>query len=161
MGQGLPRSEMQHSRLRTNRSAARTASSTSAENSDGARSPAMASATRRPSIASPASATTIESARTEVASHRKLLAVSLFEQLRDYGKRYGFARTASRLASESLKQTGLFRHSVFVLLRPGHVDRSAYDAALPYERRLVPAEDMGTLAAQRPADLPPHFLDDA
>lgn len=87
--------------------------------------------------------------------------MSLFEQLRDYGKRYGFARTASRLASESLKQTGLFRHSVFVLLRPEQVDRRAYDAALPYERRLVPAEDMGALAAQRPANLPSSFLDDA
>jgi hypothetical protein len=87
--------------------------------------------------------------------------VSLFGQLRDYGQRYGFARTASRLASESLKQTGLFRHSVFVLLRPEDVDRKAYDAALPYERRLVPAQDMAALASQLPADLPPTFLEDA
>lgn len=87
--------------------------------------------------------------------------MSLFGDLRDYRRRHGLARTATRLASESLKRTGLFRHSVFVLLRPEDVDRSAYDAALPYERRLVSAADMATLAAQLPADLPPAFLEDA
>src|SRR6266508_1048523 len=58
-GQRLPRSEMQHSRLRTKKSALPAASTTSGATSDSGGPAESASATLRPSIVSPASATVI------------------------------------------------------------------------------------------------------
>src|SRR5918992_1684135 len=55
-GQGSPRSEMQHSRFRTNRSARRANPTTSGATSDRGAVDRSRSATPRPSIVSPASA---------------------------------------------------------------------------------------------------------
>lgn len=87
--------------------------------------------------------------------------MSLFGQLQEYGARHGFGRAAVRVASESLKQAGILRRSIFVLLRPEHVDHDAYDAALPYDRQMLPADGMAALAAGLQAELPPKFLEDA
>lgn len=82
----------------------------------------------------------------------------MLQQLREYRGRYGIGRTSVRLITEGFKHAGILRHSRFLVLYPQHVRPDAYDASLPYERCLMPAADVGRLAAQLPGELSPEFL---
>lgn len=85
----------------------------------------------------------------------------MLQKLREYRLRYGIARTAVRLMTESFKHAGILRHSRFLVLYPQSVRHDAYDESVPYDRRLLSAADMSALARQLPGELPPGFLDGA
>jgi hypothetical protein len=82
----------------------------------------------------------------------------MLNELRSYSARHGAGRTAIRIFLEGFKHDGILRHSRFVVLYPDCVNEAAYDASLPYERRMLHAADVARLASQLPQQLPDDFV---